>query len=399
MSPGDPASAMSSPVASAPPVSEGAKKKARRPSFRPSSNRKPKKAPANKPAEPLSHPEESTPVLEKNYESNDHQNAGEAEPATNTATLEPTSLTAGRDYYKSKDQDDFVPDDDLSPNKKQKSKPTRKRKTTVLAVGSSRQTTPSSSTALVAVATREKIPETEATLTALTTASTTTAQDAASSPSGSAKKPSYMPMEMIPPVIPENTTGKPTLTAYCTAFPKPKRKKKNAAAAGAATVQANQEVEAAAQPEQELPPQNSVQHAGPVVQIVNGEIVLQESSVIFQGSGAAAGAAAPAAMTVVEEEAQLAVVGATYTSFATGRRARTKAQHWSVEETRLFYEALRQVGLDFGTMEAYFENTENENIRKRTRRQLKQKYKAEQSKNPTLIEGALQPAGRVEIGT
>ena len=110
-----------------------------------------------------------------------------------------------------------------------------------------------------------------------------------------------------------------------------------------------------------------------------------------------------ALMTVVEEEAEMAVVGATYTSFATGRRARPKVSHWTVEETQLFYEALQQVGMDFGTMEAYFEaaaldNGRNNNkIRFRERRQLKRKYQAEYNKNPQLIEKTLQCQGRVGI--
>ena len=177
----------------------------------------------------------------------------------------------------------------------------------------------------------------------------------------------------------------------------------------------------------------SLSHAGPVVQIVNGEIVLQESSMVFHGavggpgSFLSGGATADAdnnnnnnygtgtgllssssfatdgnpTMTVVEEEAEMAVVGATYTSFATGRRARPKVSHWTVEETQLFYDALQQVGLDFGTMEAYFEaaalNSHDGNIRFRQRRQLKRKYQAEYNKNPKLIEKALQCQGRVGI--
>ena len=189
-------------------------------------------------------------------------------------------------------------------------------------------------------------------------------------------------------------------------------------------------------------------HAGPVVQIVNGEIVLQESSMVFHGSVMASGVGNPTniydnnnasmngtntdggggggtnsgydgnnhsnnnhqeyhhqhPMTVVEEEAEMAIVGATYTSFATGRRARPKVSHWSVEETQLFYEALQQVGMDFGTMEAYFEaavmnksTNNNNNIRFRHRRQLKRKYQAEYNKNPQLIEKALQCQGRAGI--
>jgi Myb DNA-binding like len=214
----------------------------------------------------------------------------------------------------------------------------------------------------------------------------------------------HMPLELIPPIIPENTTGKPSLTSFCSSYPKPKKQRHGGrSAAPVEDAEAHVTGGIAGGP---LTPATDIarhvpvqQHAGPVVQIVNGEIVLQESSIVFHGSGADAHADLHDgdAMTVVEEEAEMAVVGATYTSFATGRRARPNVSHWTVDETQLFYEALRQVGLDFGTMEAYFESSENPNIRKRLRRQLKRKYQAECGKNPALIEKALQPQGRVSI--
>ena len=118
---------------------------------------------------------------------------------------------------------------------------------------------------------------------------------------------------------------------------------------------------------------------GPVVQIVNGEIVLQESSLVVNR--------APEAPTqVVEEEAQMAAVGASYNSFVTPR---PKPHHWTIPETELFFEALQQVGTDFGTMEAYFAN--------RTRKQLKHKYQRELHRNPHLVEAALRPEAKKAI--
>ena len=55
---------------------------------------------------------------------------------------------------------------------------------------------------------------------------------------------------------------------------------------------------------------------------------------------------------VVHEDATPAIVGASYTSFV----PRKGPQHWSLEETKRFYEALRQMGTDFCSMEAYFED-------------------------------------------
>ena len=99
---------------------------------------------------------------------------------------------------------------------------------------------------------------------------------------------------------------------------------------------------------------------------------------------------------VVEEDAQLAIVQASYTSFLTKGDAATNGGKrgsgvWSVEETKKFYIALRQLGTDFVSMEALFEN-------KRTRRQLKNKYAKEIVRNPKLVEMALNPKHKAELG-
>ena len=296
---------------------------------------------------------------------------------------------------------------------------------------------------------------------------------------------SHMPLELIPPRIPENNTGTPSLRMFCTSYPAPKKPRRTMTLRSTGTTVATTATGLTPNPNTTLTtptvttptehttamilqnhttgtntnhfihpsPLTAVEpphHAGPIVQIVNGEIVLQESSMVFHGSVLDAGGNTTSAttgtsmnhfmgadgsslgitnhgydgihdysntnsnnnalMTVVEEEAEMAVVGATYTSFATGRRARPNVSHWTVEETQLFYEALQQVGMDFGTMEAYFEaaamkshqrNNQNQNdkntIRFRQRRQLKRKYQAEYNKNPKLMEKVLQSQGRVGI--
>jgi hypothetical protein len=76
-------------------------------------------------------------------------------------------------------------------------------------------------------------------------------------------------------------------------------------------------------------------------------------------------------------------VTATYTSFT----ARQRPQHWGVEETRIFYNALRQCGTDFTLMTGFFPAGSGQ--RGRTRRQLKSKFLAESRRNPKLIELAL----------
>ena len=111
--------------------------------------------------------------------------------------------------------------------------------------------------------------------------------------------------------------------------------------------------------------------AGPVVQIINGEIVLQESSMVLHGNSKPP-TEEDEEYQVVEEEDQLGGIGSSYTSFSKRWR---RPKHWNVNETQLFYEALRQVGTDFVTMESFFSSST-----KRTRKMLKDKYKKDVSK-------------------
>jgi Myb DNA-binding like len=111
--------------------------------------------------------------------------------------------------------------------------------------------------------------------------------------------------------------------------------------------------------------EEEVAPAGPQVKIVDGEIVLQESSMMVPGARRTVQEVEEEYQHVVEEEGHTTIVGASYNSFV----ARRKPQHWAVEETKLFYNALRQVGADFVTMEAFYRN--------RTRKQLKKKYQIE----------------------
>jgi hypothetical protein len=177
-------------------------------------------------------------------------------------------------------------------------------------------------------------------------------------------------------LILEDTTGLPRLNSFCSKFRSKRKKKEKTGKEKAGPVP-----DAPAAVAEESSSANVVS-AGPVVQIINGEIVLQESSMVVSGNSKP-----EEEFPVIEEEMQLAVVGASYNSFVS-RRA---PQHWSVEETELFYDALRQVGTDFGTMEAYFG-------KKRTRKQLKRKYQIESTKNPQLIDLALDPSSLKKIG-
>jgi hypothetical protein len=133
----------------------------------------------------------------------------------------------------------------------------------------------------------------------------------------------------------------------------------------------------------------------PSVQIIDGQIVLQESSVMLPSRRTVQEVEEEFRDNVVEEDEQLNIVQASYTSFVTkGDHGKTRKKgSWTIEETEKFYFALRQLGTDFGSMEAlFFEN-------QRTRKQLKNKYRKELTKNPDLVEElALNPKYQTQLG-
>jgi hypothetical protein len=194
--------------------------------------------------------------------------------------------------------------------------------------------------------------------------------------------PSNQTVVLAEPQVPDAEPGQDALKSFCSRY----RTKEKRAKAQKANAPAKQQQQP---PAQHAPAETSAasSSAGPVVQVVNGEIVLQESSVVVPGARRSVQEVeAEFGQEVVEEEAQhSAVIGASYNSFVT-RRA---PQHWSVVETKMFYKYLRMVGTDFATMAAFFEN--------RTRKQLKRKYQVENSKNPHLIELALSPQARIPL--
>eukprot|EP00536_Pseudo-nitzschia_multiseries_P011214 jgi/Psemu1/289562/fgenesh1_pg.371_\ len=195
-----------------------------------------------------------------------------------------------------------------------------------------------------------------------------------------------------------NPEGKSLLNSFCSGFKGPKRKlrdrlggstglnnkgkqnNKNTTNNGSGDNSGTGETSAA--------DSSNDKTAAPSVQIIDGEIVLQESSVMFPARRTVQEVEEEYQDNVVEEDEQLNLVQASYTSFITkGDHGKTRNKGlWTIKETELFYVALQQLGTDFGSMEAlFFEN-------KRTRRQLKNKYRKELTKNPNLVqELALNP--------
>jgi transcription factor TFIIIB component B'' len=123
--------------------------------------------------------------------------------------------------------------------------------------------------------------------------------------------------------------------------------------------------------------------SGPLVEIINGEIVIKESTMIVGGRRTTEEVDRELEGGIVVEENT--GITATYTSFT----KREKVQRWNVEETRKFYLALRQCGTDFSTMESFFDGADGGN--KRSRKQLKSRYKRECKKNLHLIDMAMNP--------
>jgi hypothetical protein len=109
---------------------------------------------------------------------------------------------------------------------------------------------------------------------------------------------------------------------------------------------------------------------GPQVEIINGKIVVRESSLVVNN-----GSSAPVDYEEVEEGIHPT---ATYSSFS----KRIYSSPWGVEETRRFYESLRMCGTDFSMLQVFFPG--------RTRQQLKSKFFREEEQHPELIKCALE---------
>ena len=140
---------------------------------------------------------------------------------------------------------------------------------------------------------------------------------------------------------------------------------------------------------------NTIDEAGenddtvPEVQIINGEIVINSSSLFPDSSKRVSTNAIDEEFgtAVVEDSTnQLGIVQAKYDSYTTKR---TKPNRWGVDETREFYRALRQCGPDFSMMQMFLPG--------RTRGQLKNKFKTEQRQHPRLVDMALDPKARVKL--
>ena len=191
----------------------------------------------------------------------------------------------------------------------------------------------------------------------------------------------------------DNEAEAKSMSAFCTPFKGPKRKlkeKEGSAKSKDATKDTNKASE-----DSKSKRVDASTNGTPSVQIIDGQIVLQESSVVLPSRRTVQEVEEEFRDNVVEEDEQLNIVQASYTSFITkGDHGKTRKKgSWTIEETEKFYMALSQLGTDFGSMEVlFFEN-------QRTRKQLKNKYRRELAKNPDLVqELALNPKYQNQLG-
>ena len=131
--------------------------------------------------------------------------------------------------------------------------------------------------------------------------------------------------------------------------------------------------------------------AGPQVEIINGEIVISQNSLLSHPETRTSTDQIDKEFggTVVEDETptQLGAINARYDSYIT--KPRSRPQRWTAIETKSFYKALRQCGTDFSMMQMFLEG--------RSRGQLKSKYKLELRKNGRLVDMALDPKSKLKL--
>lgn len=121
--------------------------------------------------------------------------------------------------------------------------------------------------------------------------------------------------------------------------------------------------------------------AAPQVHMVDGDIRVLESSLVLNtdtSTNPNIRSSGSVGDYRVEEMVEVSHSSATYASFLN----RKGSSAWGLDETRLFYQCLRQCGLDFTVMQSFFPN--------RTRKQLKLKFFREEKNHYDLVMQALQ---------
>ncbi|CEP01470.1 unnamed protein product (mitochondrion) [Plasmodiophora brassicae] len=116
-------------------------------------------------------------------------------------------------------------------------------------------------------------------------------------------------------------------------------------------------------------PEEADSNLAPQVRIIDGRIVLDQSSLTFKT------AAGPPALSVVDESATSRVVNSrSFTNRPTSKK-------WDAASTERFYQALSKYGTDFSLITKLFPD--------RTRRHIRNKFKLEERQNPARVDAAL----------
>ncbi len=123
--------------------------------------------------------------------------------------------------------------------------------------------------------------------------------------------------------------------------------------------------------EPSTPKQKEVVFA-PQVRIVDGQIVVNEESLVVTADSSA---------NVSHEDYNVVVETGNHVTSHSFLTNRTTTEKWSTEETELFYKALQQYGTDFSIIENLFPTKD--------RRQIKNKFKKEERDHPQRIAQAL----------
>jgi len=193
--------------------------------------------------------------------------------------------------------------------------------------------------------------------------------------------------------IPALKENEKPMKAFCAKFKAPKKNKPNNDAdvpnAPAEPAVEPAAEEASVETRQEVGEKDDGR-SGPLVEIIDGEIVIKQSSVIVVGERKTTADVDKELVGdggVVEEDDH--GLTATYTSFSD----KFKSHRWKVDETRIFYNVLRQCGTDFSTMEQMYAGFDMP----KTRKQLKGKYKRELKKNPRLIDMCMNPSAQIPL--
>jgi len=115
----------------------------------------------------------------------------------------------------------------------------------------------------------------------------------------------------------------------------------------------------------------------PQVRVIGGQIVIDEQSVILD-----APTAESSSFSINNATEHPHITSASYSN-------RSASEKWTSAETDEFYDAIRRYGTDFTLLEKLFA--------KRTRKQLKSKFKREEKENPRRIDDALKNTIPIDI--